>query len=58
MVTYEDHGYRYWYDPSLRLWTITEIDEDGHQVGDADYQPNREKLTEIYPELDFTKTNN
>ena len=27
----------YWYDRSLRLWTILVQDEEGNQIGDAHY---------------------
>lgn len=49
MTTYQDSGYRYWYDRSLRMWTIYPIDESGNQLagkeGVADYHATRERLT-------------
>lgn len=31
----------YWYDYSLRLWTITVLDRNGNQIGNAHYEANR-----------------
>lgn len=36
----------YWWDSSLRLWTILARDRDGNQVGEADYAPNKTLLPE------------
>ena len=37
MKTYIKNGFKYFYDNSVRLWTIYKIDSEGNQVGDADY---------------------
>lgn len=31
----------YWYDRSLRLWTIQVLDRQDNQIGDAQYEANR-----------------
>lgn len=53
MKTYRHQQYRYWYDPSVRSWTVVEIDSEGNQVGDADYCCNRESLLAVYPDFTF-----
>lgn len=31
----------YWYDNSLRLWTIQVLDRNNNQIGNAHYEANR-----------------
>jgi len=42
MKVYEHGPRRMWYDPHLRLWTIVTVDEGGNQIGDAEYENQRE----------------
>lgn len=53
MTTYEQDGYRYWYDTHIRMWTVLTIDENGDQVGHAEYFANRDQLKANYPEFNF-----
>ena len=55
MKTYEDNGYRYFYDFYIKSWTIYEIDLEGFQVGNADYFSNKKQLIISYPTLKFIK---
>jgi hypothetical protein len=41
----------YWYDRSLRLWTILKMDRDGNQIGDADYEPRIDDLNLTLDEM-------
>lgn len=52
--TYEHNGYRYYYDQSLRLWTIYKIDLIGNQISkEADYFVNKKELIIYHPTLKF-----
>jgi hypothetical protein len=31
----------YWYDRAIRCWTVTRVDVNGYQIGDAQYCANR-----------------
>lgn len=53
MKTYEDNGYRYWWDWTLKMWAIYSIDSNGNQVGNADYHGTKERLKTNYPQLQF-----
>jgi len=44
---------RYWYDTSLKSWTVTRINKYGHQIGTADYYQNKKALLKGYPTLEF-----
>lgn len=54
MTTYEDNGYRYFYDTHVRMWTIYKIDAEGNQLGYAEYHTKR-ALKINYPNLSFNK---
>jgi hypothetical protein len=41
----------YWYDRSLRLWTILKKDQDGNQIGCAEYAPNSGDLIQVMLKL-------
>lgn len=53
MKTYQDNGYRYYYDTHIRMWTIYVIDQLNNQVGNADYHANKSRLIVNYPMLQF-----
>ena len=53
MKTYIDHGYLYYYDTSLRLWTIYPVNEKRNQLADAEYFSCKELLKLSFPELEF-----
>lgn len=54
MKTYQDNGYRYWYDPSLRSWTIIPVDGEGNQIGSAGYTGGGRKFFhKAFPMLKF-----
>ena len=36
--------FEFWYDRSLKSWTLTERDAGGNQIGDASYYHNRDRL--------------
>ena len=41
---------RYWYDPYLRMWTVyavTSPDEEGFQLGEADYAITRAQAKDL-----------
>jgi hypothetical protein len=41
--------YRYYYDITIRLWVVLEIDSDGHQIcEEADYYHNKAQLLDDY----------
>jgi hypothetical protein len=48
MKTYtsKDQRRRAWYDPSLRLWTMQDLDPAGNQVGDVDYSCDKTRTME------------
>jgi hypothetical protein len=55
MKTYQDHGYMYWFDTSLKLWTICKVDTNGELTEDeASYENKKQDLQKRYPQLDFT----
>lgn len=55
MKTYEWNGYRFYYDTSLKLWTIYQIDSRGNQISrEADYYQTKQELLKYYPALKFT----
>ena len=58
MNTYRDNGFEYFYDTSLRLWTLYKVDDNGNQIGDAYYYNDQNQLFNHHPELNFTKNNN
>ena len=45
MKTYynADRSARIYYDPNLRLWTLTSHDLEGNQIGSADYTTSRDR---------------
>lgn len=54
MKTYQDNGFRYFYDASFRLWTIYEIDKEGNQVSkEAEHFGDKAQLLAVYPGLLF-----
>jgi len=54
MKTYEDNGYRYWYDTKIKMWTIYPIDSKGNQSSKgAEYYGYKEQLLRNYPVLKF-----
>lgn len=48
-------SYLYYFDTSLRLWTIYPIDGQNNQIGDAEYTPTKEHLKEAFPQLKFQR---
>lgn len=56
MKTYEDSGFRYFYDYHIKLWTLLTIDSEGNQVGNVQYFVNKTQLILNYPQLSFGKT--
>jgi hypothetical protein len=53
MRTYEEiidgRRYLYYYDWSIRLWTVLEVDSDGGQLSyEADYFHDKEQMLEQY----------
>lgn len=53
MKTYEDNGYRYWYDFRIRSWTIHKVDSDGFQDGNASYFAIKKHMLISFPILKF-----
>lgn len=54
MKSYYDHGYLYYYDFHIKLWTIFLVDEYGNQLSDeADHHPRKAELKKVYPQLEF-----
>jgi hypothetical protein len=49
--------YQYFYDRSIRLWTIYRIDSEGFQLQDeeTDHVHDKVQLLERYPDLDFVE---
>ena len=41
----------YWYDNSLRLWTIQVLDRNNDQIGNAHYEANRFHALQLVNEL-------
>jgi hypothetical protein len=48
MKTYTKPGKMLWYDTHIRFWTMTEIDEQGNQIGDAAYTSSRQVAFDWY----------
>ena len=55
MITYNDSGYQYFYDRSVGSWTIYQVDNEGNQIGHADYHARKDQLKANYPMLKFQK---
>jgi len=56
MVTYEDNGYRYYWDTNIKLWTIYPIDAAGNQISKGcEYYGYRAQLIRNYPMIKFIK---
>ena len=53
MVTYQQNNFRYWYDTHIKMWTVLTIDDDGYQIGHAEYFANRSQLLANYPKFNF-----
>lgn len=45
----------YWYDRSLKLWTIIVKDEEGNQIGEAEYDV---RISDVRVTLDRLKKDN
>lgn len=58
MTTYQDNGLRYFYDVHVRMWTLYKIDNEGNQVGHAEYFGNKGQLKANYPYLKFIAISN
>ena len=46
-VNVRGYSVRYFYDRSLKVWTIYEVsqpNEDGDQIGAAEYEPHRQHI--------------
>ena len=52
MKTYENiiNGikYRYFFDKSIKSWTVYKVDENNYQVGNAEYYANKTSLLMNY----------
>lgn len=55
MTTYQENGYRYFYDTHIKMWTVLKIDENGDQVGCAEYFNDRKQLLANYQIFKFVK---
>ncbi len=53
MKTYQENGKRYWFDWSIKSWTLINIDDKGNQIGNAEYYANKTQLIRNYPTLKF-----
>lgn len=47
--------FMYFWDPSIKSWTILQIDRAGNQIGEADYCANKQSLMANYPLFSFDK---
>jgi len=36
-----------WYDPYLKLWTVFAVNEQGHQLGAAEYETSKAEAIEL-----------
>jgi hypothetical protein len=43
-----------WYDRSMRLWTCLWLDENGYQLGVAQYAPRRAEMEELVKRMKVT----
>ena len=55
MITYRHNEFRYYYDSHIRFWTVVVLDDEGNQIGYAEYFANREQLLSNYPSFKFKK---
>ena len=55
MTTYKHQHQLYFYDASIRSWTVYKIDINGYQISEADYYPNKARLKKYNPEFKFIK---
>lgn len=54
MKTYEDNGFRYFWDYHIKMWTIYPIDKEGNQTSKgAEHYGYKEQLLKNYPCLKF-----
>jgi hypothetical protein len=44
-----------WYDRSLRLWTCLWLDEEGYQLGSAQYARDRAEKDELVERMKVTE---
>lgn len=62
MKTYEQivDGDRWWYfyDRSIRLWTVFKVDENDYQIDTADHYHDRPQLLQQHPQFNFKKVIN
>lgn len=42
---------QWWYDRSLRLWTIRRVDKQGNQIGEAEYEAHRVNASKTAHEM-------
>lgn len=53
MTTYTEEingvTYAYFFDTNIKSWTVLKVDQQGNQIGEADYQPNKKALLSNYP---------
>ena len=45
----------YYYDQSLRLWTVLFYSDDGTYNSNPDYYNNKEEMLDVYPSFKFIK---
>ena len=40
-----------WYDKQSKLWITQLLDENAHQIGDAEFSPNKQSALYIHKQL-------
>lgn len=43
--------YQFFFDPSIKSWTVYKIDKDGNQYDDIEYFANKKSLFANFPEF-------
>lgn len=55
MITYKHNHIRYFYDRSIRLWTVYALDMGGFQASEAYYYGDKKQLLAVHSNFKFVK---
>ena len=51
MKTHKIGNYIFWFDWHIKSWTVTKRDNEGNQIGTAEYYANKCQLLANYPQF-------
>ena len=66
MKTYQDNGYQYFFDKSIKSWILYPVNENGNRIEsnddhdflESEYFTNKNHMIKVYPQLTFTVYSN